>query len=439
MSERRTSGGRQATKARFSFAGDAHRVNFSWLITLRWGAMTGQIAIVAIVYLILRVPLLLVPLFLTIGVEASSNIAAKMWVGRTKRVEEWVIAALMAFDILILTALLYFSGGPLNPFSFLYLVQIALGAVVLRPRKTWALVALSLLCFGALFFAHSDLKLDARDPTMHHEHDQLHLQGMWVAFGVAAAFIVYFVQRVTRALAEREGELARQRTQSEKLASLATLAAGAAHELSTPLSTIAVVAKELEHSLPDSAPKDCVEDARLIRAEVERCRNILVQMADDAGESSGEAIVPITAEGLIESTLVEIDDRSRVQVILDDSAKARSIPGPPRALGRALGALVKNALSASPEESPIELRFGAELDGWRIEVRDHGRGMAPDVLARAGEPFFTTKAPGQGMGLGLFLTRTIVERLGGRFELSSTPGEGTSARLALPFLRGGPP
>jgi two-component system sensor histidine kinase RegB len=405
-------------------ATEAHRVNLSWLIKLRWGAIAGQTALIALVALALDVKLHLVALLAIVALEAASNLAAGVWLDRTRAVEERAIAALMAFDILILTALFYYSGGPLNPFSFLYLVQIALGAVVLRPRLTWGLVALSLACFGGLFFAHAD---------MHLEHDQLHLRGMWVAFGVAAGFIVYFVQRVTRALAEREGELVRQRTQSDKLASLATLAAGAAHELSTPLSTIALVAKELEHALPKSASAECAEDARLIRSEVERCRGILVQMADDAGASSGEAIVPVSAETLIETTLMEIQDKSRVQVIVEDGVKQKPIHGPPRALGRALVALVKNALFASPRDGKVELRVEAAKSGWRIEVRDHGQGMPPEVLARAGEPFFTTKSPGEGMGLGLFLTRTIVERLGGAFELRSEPGQGTSAVLALPF------
>src|SRR5262249_34698668 len=156
-----------------------------------------------------------------------------------------------------------------------------LSAIVLAPRRTWALVALSLVCFGALFALHT--ATPSEEMSSHLGHDQLHLRGMWVAFGVAATFIVYFVRRVTRALAEREAELTRQRTRGEKLASLATLAAGAAHELATPLSTIAVVAKELERDVSARSPADqpLVEDARLIRDQVERCRAILLQMADD--------------------------------------------------------------------------------------------------------------------------------------------------------------
>src|SRR5262249_33714904 len=194
----------------------------------------------------------------------------------------------------LLSALLYLTGGPLNPFSFLYLVQIALAAVILRARFTWALVALSLACSGVLFFAHRDLPLGE---TTHAEHAagslSIHLYGMWVAFGVAATFIVYFLMRVTRALAEREAELreVHQKTaRNEKLASLATLAAGAAHELATPLSTIALAAKELERQT--AGQSGLAEDGQLIRSQGERGRGILGRVAADAGRAFGEGASP---------------------------------------------------------------------------------------------------------------------------------------------------
>lgn len=414
-----------------------HAINFSWLLTLRWGAAAGQIAIILIVNRLMRIELPLVALGAIIGIELASNAACALWARRAPEIREWMLGLLMMLDVLLLTALLYFTGGPSNPFSFLYLVNIALAAVVLRPAATWALVAGSLACFGLLFFTEVPLPSTAGTDS-HTGHMWMHLQGMWVAFGVAASFIVYFIQRVTHALARREIELAVARARTarhEKLASLATLAAGAAHELATPLSTIAVVAKELERQLERGARNaDEVADARLIRQQVERCREILSHLAADAGESAGETIGAVAVEELLTAAMSGVAERGRIAVAIDERARGQALYAPARALAQALRGVLKNALQASPPQAAVALRVVRAEDAWRIEVWDSGAGMPPEVLARAGEPFFTTKhdgGPQRGMGLGLFLTRAVLERLGGRLELDSAPGRGTSATMIL--------
>jgi two-component system sensor histidine kinase RegB len=430
---------------------DANAINLAWLLTLRWGAIAGQVATILVVDRVMGIALPLAALALIIGVEVLSNVAGMIWMRVDREVREGLLAAFMLADVVLLTALLFLTGGAFNPFSFLYLVNIALAAVVLRPRWTWALVVLSLACFGALFGDHRWLPLDAPRHG-HAAHMDMHLQGMWVAFGVAAVFIVYFVQRVTRALAGRESELAAARARNERdqrLASLATLAAGAAHELSTPLSTIAVAAKELERALARDAEHvarnddgdyeaaragDAVErvaDARLIREQVERCRQILAHMAADAGESAGEAIVPVRLGDIVDDAIRGLGDDRRVRVVCDEAARRHTVRAPARAVAQALRGVLDNARDASPH-ARVELRVRTGASGCRLEVHDDGPGMRPEVLARAGEPFFTTKTPGEGMGLGLFLTRAVLERLGGKLELSSSLGRGTTTALILP-------
>lgn len=421
-------------------AASRNRINYSWLLRLRWGSLAGQAAIILVVVGVMDIPLPLAPLFSVIAIGVASNLVAAIWLRGERRVDEWMLGLPMMIDVGLLTALLYLTGGPLNPFSFLYLVNIALAAVVLQPTWTWALVVVSLACFGGLFLDHVPL------PIGHAEHDHgsghpmsMHLQGMWVAFGVAAVFIVYFIQRVTRALAAQEAELAaaHARTErNERLASLATLAAGAAHELATPLSTIAVVAKELERQL-EKGPRasEAVLDARLIRQQVERCREILVQMAADAGESAGETALPVWIEELLEAALAGLTDRSHIRIVIEEQARGGLLHIPLRAVAQALRGLLKNAQQASPRGAEVQLRVAVDDRLWVIEVRDRGVGMSPEVLARAGEPFFTTKAEAgtdRGMGLGLFLARAVLERLGGALELASTPGGGTVATLTLP-------
>jgi two-component system sensor histidine kinase RegB len=418
---------------------DAHAINFRWLVMLRWGAITGQIATIAVVWLGLGIAVPLAPLAAVLAIELGTNVACSLWARGARGVPEGMLAAIMLADVVLLTALLALTGGPFNPFSCLYLVNIALAAVVLRPAWTWTLVVGSLACFGALF-AQPQWGPPAFAGRAHAEHMQMHLEGMWVAFGVAAVFIVYFVQRVTGALAARDAELAAARARTarhERLASLATLAAGAAHELATPLSTIAVAAKELERQLACRAhgADAAVDDARLIREQVERCRDILEHMAVDAGQSTGEAIVPLCVGELVDGAVRGFPDRARVQLSIDDRVRRWMVHAPPRAVQQALRGVLENARHASPRDVPVELRVRADAAGCRIEVRDAGTGMSPEVLARAGEPFFTTKPPGEGMGLGLFLARAVLERMGGRLELSSAAGVGTTTALVLPAAR----
>ena len=416
-------------------AGVLHRINLSWLIKLRWGAAAGQAATILFVHFGMNVPLPLTALLALVGLAALSNAALTLWLRRPRLVGEGALVAVLALDVLLLTALLFFAGGSSNPFSFLYLVHIALAAVVLRSGWTWVLVVLSLLASGGLFFKPSWLAIDetSMDHPMHHMH--MHLLGMWVAFAVAAAFIVYFVTRIRRALARREADLEAERrhaARNDKLVALATLAAGAAHELATPLGTIVVAAKELERQMA-SGQGVSVDDLQLIRGQANRCRAILDQMAVDAGEGTGEAPLHITVDDLVGRALPGLHAEPAVHVVVDESARGRALHVPATALAQALRGVLKNAQEASPREVPVSLSARGRDGRLEIEVEDRGPGMAPEVLVRAGEPFFTTKPPGQGMGLGLFLTRSVVERLGGALELGRRPDGGTRVTLRLPW------
>lgn len=414
--------------------------NLAWLVRLRWLAVMSQALAVLVVKGLVGLDLAAGPLLFVILGTAVTNLALMLWLRRGPRVEQWMLAGMMALDFGLLTALLFLSGGPSNPFSVLFLVHVALAAVVLKPRYAWALSLLSSACFFLLFMLPPrDAAVDvAMAMPHHHQHGgaeepmNLHLKGMWVAFFVAATVIAYVVTRVTRDLEQQRSEaaLARMRAlRSERLAALATLAAGAAHELATPLGTIAVVAKELERELTSAGQAgESVADARLIREEVDRCKHILAQMASDAGESAGEGFTDTDARTLLAMALEEVAERERVEVVAGDDVGSLRLP--PRAWARALRGLVRNALQAS--SGPVRVA-AARLPG-RVEltVVDQGPGMSEETLSRVGEPFFTTKEPGRGMGLGVFLARALAERMGGSLELSSVPGVGTTVRVVLP-------
>jgi two-component system sensor histidine kinase RegB len=296
---------------------------------------------------------------------------------------------------------------------------------------TWALTALALVCSAVLFQWHRPLSMTGS----HELYMDLHLRGMWVAFGVAASFIVYFLLRVRRALAAREAELHRSRlvaARQERLASLATLAAGAAHELSTPLGTIAVVMKELQRRASlVGADADAMDDLRLVREQVDRCRAILERMSADAGETIGEGFVATPLGGLVATALTDLPPTVAVRTAFKNGEADLRVRVPPRAFGQALRGIVKNAQEASGAQDEVVLLISRAAGALTMEVRDQGTGIPLAVLERIGEPFFTTKAPGQGMGLGVFLARTTVERLGGELRLTSSTA-GTTALFRLP-------
>ena len=415
---------------------DPNRIKLSWLIKLRWWAILGQMATVVVVLGLEIIHLNVPALGALFALETLANMGLELWIRKTTEVRERVVAGVMLLDAAMLTLLLAFTGSYSNPFSTLYLVNVALAAMLLRPVWAWTLLAASLALFASLFALDG---LKARGIALsdydHMELMKLHLRGMWAAFVISAAFIVHIVGRVTRELATRDQELAAERSLShrkDKVASLATLAAGAAHELSTPLATIAVVTRELERSLEGSTVPGAKEDLALVRVQLARCQDILHQMSAHAGEHAGEPFVPLTLSAWAEQALSGLPDRERIRIRSEGDVASCYIQGPPRALTRALRSLLKNAVQASPPGASVDLWLGAGEGEVRAEVLDAGSGMPQAVLTRAGEPFFTTKGPGEGMGLGLFLARTLAEQLGGHLDLDSVPGKGTRARLRFP-------
>ena len=413
------------------------RLPLAWWLRIRWAGVIAVIVAGLTAQFALHLPLEPIPLAVLVALLAGSNLWLSWSLKRGMSPSVPLLGGVLVMDTLILTGVLYWTGGPSNPFSVFYLVHITLAVVVLPSSWTWAIVIGAVSCFGFLFFDHVPVGGGHGAHGGHDNSFDVHLQGMWVAFALAAVLIAWLVGRVQTDLRDREKELNRMQSlaaRNERLAALTTLAGGAAHELATPLGTIAVAAGELEReALQGTISQEALlSDARLIRSETARCRSILDQMGARAGESISEPPVVTRVAELLENTVALMPEKSRGRIQVDTTASNLSIDTSPRALAQVLGGLVKNALEATPGVTPVELTAEARGDWIVFCVRDPGEGMAPEVLARVGEPFFTTKAHGQGMGLGLFLARLFAERLGGQLNLESEPGRGTVASLKLP-------
>ncbi len=410
------------------------QIVLKWLTRLRWLAAVGQVAAVVVAMVLLKLPLAAAPIAFVIGVTVVTNAILEYWL-RYGSAPWWALQTTVVLDVLLLTVLLYFCGGPENPFCILYIVHVVMAVVALGYALTWLIVIESAVCYGLIVWFHGPV-------VMQQVSDRVNRIGDWVALVLVALLIAYFVGRITVALRKREGEIAtiRERAaRSEMLASLTTLAAGAAHEMGTPMSTIAIASKELELALDQSSEmKVWAEDARLIRKEVDRCRNILERMRVDVSDELRLRPAQVSISefiGYLEQDLAP----SEWQKVRATGVTEEIVRLPSRAMRQALNVLLRNALEVNPANGLVELNVSRVGGRIAFEVQDHGPGMEPEVARRAGEPFFTTKPVGKGMGMGLFLVRMVAEQTKGEFELHSSKGVGTKCILSLPLSEPVPP
>lgn len=426
-------------------------LNASWLIKLRWVAVIGQLATVFAARFVfeIRWPVLITTL-MVVGLTALSNLFLKYWFGRWQSLAaqdrlpwDLVLGMVLIMDLLSLTCLLFVTGGPNNPFLLFYFVNVSLSALVLNRKWAWTINGLTIACFAGLLLNHLPLQpldfgldriLAAKTITIQHF-------GLLVAFGTCSSVITYFMTRLTDELREHQLRVRRaeaQQARADKIEALGTLAAGAAHELATPLSTIAVVAKDVADAFELHPPQfpgaeEVIEDVRLIRSQLERCRKIIDRMSSHAGETVGESLQTISLESLTKIIVDGLFEKSRLQVVYAQNSKVLNVKVPVDGLTQALRGLVQNALDADDSRQEVRILLERNHSHWQMQIIDHGPGMTDDQLRRVSEPFFTTKPPGKGMGLGVFLAQNVVNRLGGTIQFQSQPGEGTTVRVELPI------
>lgn len=405
-------------------------IEVHWLPRLRWAAVAALTVSIAGTKWLLHAPFPIEPLMGVVLLLALVNVVLLVHLKKTGGLSERAVTANLLIDTAALTAMLVWAGGAMNPFTTLYLLHVALAGILVGRIASLIVAVCAVLCFGAL--------LMARPEAIHIWHSasmfDLHVRGMWVAFAMTALCLWFFVGRVAVALRERERELAQVQlnaARAQRLAAVGTLAAGAAHELNTPLGTVAIQSAELSSML--SAHPEAKELVDSIRAEIKRCKQILTRMRPaDVTELQAEPL--LLGTWIDEVTTRWRESRSEAVLSIVNTANGGVSLASPASLEIALIGLLDNARRAHIDAAvtaAIVLKVERRENEHWLTVIDQGAGMSSAIVARASEPFFTTREPGDGMGLGLYLSRATVERFGGRLVIESAP-QNTAVSLVLP-------
>lgn len=394
-----------------------------WLVRLRWLAIVAQLITLSMVSRLLTSPVLVVPLVIVIIILVGGNLWALQILNRDEEVSPLNVLLQLCLDVTALTAFFVLAGGPHNPFTVLYLIHVAMGSVMLRANLASALVVLVIGCYGLIHAVYLPLHFD------HHTfpEDTLLRLGDVVSFLVTTLSVAIFVTGLSTTLRRREHQLlvARDRTsQTDRLRAVGTLAAGAAHELNTPLSTLGLRIRRVARRHQDA---DTVGDIEAIQGQLERCRSIVEQLLVGAGDPSASDIAAYPVGELVDHTLAWWSKGSDIGVSLDDSAGDAMIEVPRVAFIQAMVNLLENAREAQHEvdnHDAIEVFILVEKGVVQICVADRGGGL-PDTPERVGDPFFTTKAT--GTGLGVYVARAVATGSGGGLRYETALGAGTQA------------
>ncbi|ATX79245.1 two-component system, sensor histidine kinase RegB [Mariprofundus aestuarium] len=348
----------------------------------------------------------------------------------------------LVVDVLALAALLYFAGGSSNPFVSLFLLPLVIVAATLPKRYVWGMAAVTLGCYSLLMLINVPLtqEMAGHGHGGHAGHTaatsnfSLHVLGMWFSFLLAVGLILFFVVSMAEALRQRDQKLAEAREKNlrdEHMVSLGTLAAGAAHELGTPLATMAVLTKEMEQEYREQP--ELLENIIILRSQVDRCKATLGQISASAGQMKAESGHSEDVKSCLNhciSRWQELHPATSIAVALKGFE-----PAPTIVVDETLNQAVINVLNNAADASPDSIELSADWSAAELNlgIRDFGEGLSPAALQALGKPFFTTKKDGHG--LGFYLASEVVRRLGGEMNISNHAKGGALVKIRLPLQR----
>jgi two-component system sensor histidine kinase RegB len=405
--------------------------NMQQLIQLRWIAVVGQVVTILVVHHGLGIALPLPAMFVVLAALVAFNLASQLRWWRDGPVSNNALLVALIVDVASLAVQLHLSGGIANPFVFLFLLQVALGTVLLRPPASWVLALATVLCVVGLIAVPAPVRIDVDPARGFADH---YVQGLLICFVLVVSLFVVFITRIARILSDRDARLAelRQRAaEEEHIVRMGLLASGAAHELGTPLSTLSVILGDWHHLPTFASDPELSQDVSEMQAQVVRCKSIVTNILLAAGETRGESPVETTLHDLFD----DMADEWRTSRHVGRFHYRMKCADNPRIVSDAgLRQMVFNVLDNAVEVSPDWVAFDADCrDGALvIEIGDAGPGFSPEVLERLGAPYNSTKGR-PGGGLGLFLSVNVARTLGGRLTARNRPQGGAIVTMTLPM------
>ena len=385
--------------------------NLLLLVQLRWIAVGGQIVTMGVVHEALDITLPYAAMLAVLAALVGLNLASLAWARNRLTVARPALFASLIFDVAALSTQLYLTGGATNPFIFLYVLQVTLGAVLLDARSLWAMVAFTALCFAGLTLAYRPLQLGT---AVGESLFGLHIAGMLICFILDAALLAVFITRINRNLRQRDTHLANLRQQAaeeDHIVRMGLLASGAAHELGTPLATLSVI----------------LGDWRRMPVLTAIVTGILLSAGEARGESAAVTTLHAFLDDLVEDWRIA---RSSPTLTYENRIKDDLPIVSDSALKQVICTVLDNAIEASPRWIGFEASREGEM--LVLAVTDSGPGFAPEMLKQIGKPYRSSKGK-PGGGLGLFLVVNVVRKLGGRVTAQNRLGGGAAVTLAFPL------
>jgi two-component system, sensor histidine kinase RegB len=421
--------------AAFDFRQPSRYVRLDTILRLRWLAALGQLAAIFIVAQGLEFDVPVIPCVSIVGFSAALNLALQIAFNPMQRLEPVYAAALLALNIVELAALLFFTGGLQNPFSFLFLAPVLISATALPIRLTIALGVLAVACASALVFFHLPLPWDSEDPLV---LPPIYLLGVWLSIVLAIGVTSLYAFQVTEEARKLSDALAATElvlTREQHLTQIDGLAAAAAHELGTPLSTIFLIARELEKTVQDG---HLASDLKTLREQAQRCRDILAKITQLSASGAPFDRMPLST--LIEETVAPHRDFGvAIKVRLAVAAAREPVGARNPAILYGVGNILENAVDFA--RTTVEVNAWWNADTVEIVISDDGPGIAPDILKRIGEPYLSRRRSADeaqsehgGLGLGIFIARTLLERTGAKVSFSNRvfPDHGAVVHIVWP-------
>jgi two-component system sensor histidine kinase RegB len=433
------------TAARPDSAYSPSLANLRSLLAIRAIALLGQAAVLAYVVLVSRTTQSLAGMAVSLVVLALITVASLWWSTRASEVDNRQFFAQLMVDVLGWSALMYYSGGADNPFISYYIVPLVVAAAVLPWRYTWLVAATSVGAYSLLLYYRVPFPLFSPHAAMGHAQGSVHSLGMWFNFLFSAGLITYFVVRMAAVLRDQEAEAMRRREdrlRHDQILAVASLAAGTAHELGTPLATMTLLVDELQRE-PGLRP-EARDDIELLRQQLLQCRGTLAELSHTAELSAAGERQQRPADRFVRGCVDRWSARRpRISCrIASTGSGATPTNACDPTLPQALENLLNNAADTGSES--VEVSLDWDQQEARIAVRDHGPGATAALLARMGADPAATLAAAHahaaapetdshgGLGIGLVLARATAERHGGRITLANAEDGGCVATLHLP-------